>query len=304
MSIGTLQIFSRSATDGLPVPGVTARVRSSSGAGDARNVTTDESGYADPIRLTAPDKSYSLDENNDSVLPYATYDITVDHEGYYPIVMRGVQVFDGENSLAELNMIPVEENAQFRAAPEIFDIPEHALFSGDGGTGAEPAVQCERILTEVVIPNKIVVHLGRPAASARNVTVPFRDYIKNVASSEIYPTWPVEALKANIYAQISLALNRIFTEWYRSKGKGYDFDITNSTSYDQYYVHGRNIFESISKVVDEVFNTYIRKEGTIEPYYAEYCDGKSVTCPGMKQWGTKSLADQGYSCLLYTSRCV
>ena len=297
MSIGYLQIFSRSATDGLPVPGVTARVRPSAGTGDARNVTTDESGYADPISLTAPDKSYSLDESNNSVLPYATYDITVDHEGYYPIVMRGVQVFDGENSLAELNMIPVEDNAQFRAEPEIFDIPEHALFSGDGGTGAEPAVQCERILAEVVIPNKIVVHLGRPAVSARNVTVPFRDYIKNVASSEIYPTWPVEALKANIYAQISLALNRIFTEWYRSKGKGYDFDITNSTSYDQYYVHGRNIFESISKVVDEVFNTYIRKQGTIEPYYAEYCDGKSVTCPGMKQWGTKSLADQGYSAI-------
>ena len=297
MSYGTLQIFSRSATDGIPVSGVTARVRPASGTGDARNVTTDDSGYAEPIRLSAPDKSYSLDENNNSVLPYAVYNITVDHEGYYPIVINGVQVFDGQNAMVDLNMIPLEENAAFRSQPEIFNIPEHTLFAEEGGSGSGPAVLCERILREVVIPNKIVVHLGTPASNARNVTVPFRDYIKNVASSEIYPTWPEQSLRANIHAQISLALNRIFTEWYRSKGKGYDFDITNSTSYDQYYVHGRNIFESISKLVDEIFDTYIQKGNAVEPYYAEYCDGKSVSCPGMKQWGTKDLADQGYSAL-------
>ena len=297
MSYGTLQIFSRSATDGIPVSGVTAHVRPASGTGDARNVTTDDSGYAEPIRLSAPDKSYSLDENNNSVLPYAVYNITVDHEGYYPIVINGVQVFDGQNAMVDLNMIPLEENAVFRSQPEIFNIPEHTLFAEEGGSGSGPAVLCERILREVVIPNKIVVHLGTPASNARNVTVPFRDYIKNVASSEIYPTWPEQSLRANIHAQISLALNRIFTEWYRSKGKGYDFDITNSTSYDQYYVHGRNIFESISKLVDEIFDTYIQKGNAVEPYYAEYCDGKSVSCPGMKQWGTKDLADQGYSAL-------
>ena len=297
MSIGTLQIFSRSATDGIPVPGVTARIRPVSSEGTFRNVTTDDSGYADPVHLWAPDKSYSLDESNDSVLPYSVYNITVDHEGYYPIVVNGVQVFDGQNAMVDLNMVPLEENSVFRSLPEVFEIPEHSLFAEDGGSGNQPAVLCERILNQVVIPNKIVVHLGTPSSSARNVTVPFRDYIKNVASSEIYPTWPEQALRANIHAQISLALNRVFTEWYRSKGKGYDFDITNSTSYDQYYVHGRNIFESISKLVDEIFDTYLQKGDAIEPYYAEYCDGKSVSCAGMKQWGTKDLADKGYSAI-------
>ena len=185
MSIGTIQIFSRSATDGLPVSGVTARIRPVSAEGTSRNVTTDESGYADPISVWAPDKSYSLDETNDTVMPYAVYNITVDHEGFYPIVINGVQVFDGQNAMVDLNMIPLEENPVFRSLPEVFDIPEHSLFGGDGGSGDQPAVLCERILSEVVIPNKIVVHLGTPSSNARNVTVPFRDYIKNVASSEI-----------------------------------------------------------------------------------------------------------------------
>ena len=122
------------------------------------------------------------------------------------------------------------------------------------------------------------------------MTVSFRDYIANVASSEISPTWPEESLRANIHAQISIALNRIYTEWYKSKG--YSFDITNSTSYDQYYVHGRTVFDVMIRITDDIFNTYIRKTGTINPYYAEYCDGKQVSCKGMKQWGT---------CLLYTS---
>jgi len=127
------------------------------------------------------------------------------------------------------------------------------------------------------------------------VTVSFRDYIANVASSEVYPTWPIEALKANIHCQISLALNRIYTEWYPSKG--YTFNITNSTSYDQYYVHGRTVFDVMVKLTDDIFNTYIRKTGTVNPYYSEYCDGKSVTCPGLKQWGTVTLANQGRNAL-------
>ena len=127
------------------------------------------------------------------------------------------------------------------------------------------------------------------------MTVSFRDYIANVASSEVYPTWPIEALKANIHCQISLALNRIYTEWYPSKG--YTFNITNSTSYDQYYVHGRTVFDVMVKLTDDIFNTYIRKTGTVNPYYSEYCDGKSVTCPGLKQWGTVTLANQGRNAL-------
>ncbi len=142
-----------------------------------------------------------------------------------------------------------------------------------------------------VIPEYITVHLGSPNSNARNVRVPFTDYIKNVASSEVYPSWPEEALRANIYAQISFALNRIFTEYYRSRG--YDFDITNSTSYDQAYVDGRDIFSNISKLVDELFNDYVTKGNQIQPYFTEYCDGRNVTCRGLSQWGTVTLANQG-----------
>ena len=142
-----------------------------------------------------------------------------------------------------------------------------------------------------VIPDYITVHLGRPNSPARNVRVPFTDYIKNVASSEIYPTWPENALRANIYAQVSFALNRIFSEYYRSRG--YDFDITNSTAYDQAYVDGRDIFSNISKIVDELFNDYVTKGNQIQPYFTEYCDGRTVSCRGLSQWGTVTLANQG-----------
>ncbi len=142
------------------------------------------------------------------------------------------------------------------------------------------------------IPETITVHLGAPDESAANVTVSFPDYIKNVASSEIYPTWPQNALYANIYAQISFALNRIYTEYYRSRG--YDFDITNNTAYDQSFVNGRNYFDSIVSVVDQIFNSYIRRKNFVEPLYAQYCNGTTVTCEGMSQWGSVELAEQGY----------
>ena len=141
------------------------------------------------------------------------------------------------------------------------------------------------------IPETITVHLGPPGSDARNVTVPFVDYIKNVASSEIYPTWPESAIRANIYAQISFALNRIYTEYYRSRG--YDFDITNTTQNDQYFVEGRDYFENISQIVDEIFDSYIRRQGAVEPLFAQYCDGVQTQCPGLSQWGTVTLAEEG-----------
>ncbi len=144
-----------------------------------------------------------------------------------------------------------------------------------------------------VIPTNITVHLGPPSSSAENVTVPFTDYIKNVASSEIFSTWPPQAIRANILAQITFTLNRIYTEWYRAMG--YNFDITNSTAFDQSYVNGRNIYENISETVDEIFNDYVRKEGTVNPYFTSYCDGREVTCDGLSQWGSLSLAERGYS---------
>ncbi len=145
---------------------------------------------------------------------------------------------------------------------------------------------------EPFIPEKITVHLGYPKSSAENVTVNFTDYIKNVASSEIYPTWPENSIRANVYVIVSYALNRIYTEFYRSQG--YDFDITNSTQYDMSFVPGRDIFQPISEVVDELFNSYISRQGSLEPLFAVFCDGKIVSCDGLSQWGTVTLANQGY----------
>lgn len=143
------------------------------------------------------------------------------------------------------------------------------------------------------IPEYITVHLGVPDSDARNVTVPFPDYIKNVASSEIYPTWPENAIRANVYAQVSFALNRIYNEWYRSKG--YNFDITSSTAFDQKYIYGRDTFQNVDDIVDDLFNDYIRRQGDIAPLAAKFCNGTTVTCDGLSQWGTVDLAQQGYT---------
>lgn len=148
-------------------------------------------------------------------------------------------------------------------------------------------------MPEPFVPETITVHLGRPDEPAENVTIPFPDYIKNVASSEIYPTWPESAIRANIYAQVSFALNRIYTEWYRSRG--YPFDITNSTAYDQAFVLGRDIFDNIADIVDELFNEYVVRGASVEPLFTQYCNGTTVTCEGLSQWGTVPLAEQGYS---------
>ena len=223
--------------------------------------------------------------------------LTASKPGYRTVRIQGVQIFPGQVTLAQPEMIPETEAG--RDVPDVpVVIPEHPLFAGQGGSGARPVVECPAaplVLDRVVIPKTITVHLGKPSASARNVTVSFRDYIANVASSEVYPTWPEQALRANIHCQISLALNRIYTEWYPSKG--YSFNITNSTSYDQYYVHGRTVFDVMVRLTNDIFNTYIRKKGTVNPYYAEYCDGKSVSCAGLKQWGTVTLANQGKNAL-------
>ena len=143
------------------------------------------------------------------------------------------------------------------------------------------------------IPETITVHLGPPGSDAQNVTVSFSDYVKNVASSEIYPTWEESALRANILAIVSFALNRVYTEWYPSRG--YDFDITNSTAYDQFFVNGRSFFDNVSRLVDELFNDYLRRPGFVEPLAAKFCNGTTVTCEGLSQWGSQGLAQQGYN---------
>ena len=288
---GTLRIQTFAARQSAPVEGVTVAVQ---GDGFTLHCITDATGSAADIPIEAPACALSLDEDN-TTRPYAIVSLTAAKPGYRTVRIEGIQIFAGQVTLAQPQMLPVtEEGRDIPDAPII--IPPHALFAGSGGSGPQPALHCTpRVLDQVIIPKNITVHLGKPAASARNVTVSFRDYIANVASSEVYPTWPEQALRANIHCQISLALNRIYTEWYPSKG--YTFNITNSTSYDQYYVHGRTVFEVMVRITDDIFNTYLRKSGTVNPYYSEYCDGKSVTCPGLKQWGTVTLANNGRSAL-------
>ena len=290
MATGILRIQAFAARQSSPMEGVAITL---TGDGFTVHRITDAAGNAGDYPIPTPACALSLDENN-TAQPYAVCSLTASKSGYRTVRIQGIQIFPGQVTLAQPEMIPATEDD--RDPPnEPVVIPPHSLFSGKGGSGPAPTVPCPRILDRVIIPKTITVHLGRPAASAQNVTVSFRNYIANVASSEVYPTWPEQALRANIHCQISLALNRIYTEWYPSKG--YRFNITNSTSYDQYYVHGRTVFEVMTRLTDDIFNTYIRKTGTVNPYYAEYCDGKSVTCPGLKQWGTVTLAKQGKNAL-------
>ena len=288
MATGILRIQAFAARQSSPVEGVTVNI---TGDGFTAVRTTDAEGNAADVVITAPDCALSLEAENTTRRPYAVCSLTAAKTGFRPVRIQGIQIFAGQVTLAQPEMIPETEEDRDVPNPPIV-IPPHALFAGDGGSGPAPTAGCvPRVLDRVIIPKNITVHLGKPAASARNVTVSFRNYIANVASSEVYPTWPEAALRANIHCQISLALNRIYTEWYPSKG--YNFNITNSTSYDQYYVHGRTVFDVMVRLTDDIFNTYLRKTGTVNPYYSEYCDGKSVTCPGLKQWGTVTLAKQG-----------
>ncbi|MFI3168483.1 MAG: peptidoglycan-binding protein [Faecalibacterium sp.] len=289
MPTGFLRIQTFAAQKTAPIPDVTITVTCDD---FTTHVLTDAEGNAADIGIEAPDASFSLDEFNSTVLPYALCDLTAYKEGYQPITIYGSQIFAGQVTLASLTLIPLDETLP-RTQDAPVDIPVHSLFAGDGGNG--PAPLDTRVLNQVVIPTTIKVKLGTPTSSASIATVSFREYIANVASSEIYPTWPEQAIRANIYCQISCVLNRIYTEWYTSKG--YSFDITSSPSYDQYYVAGRTIFATMERIANEIFDTFIRKTGTVNPYYAGYCDGKLVNCAGLKQWGTVDLANAGRSAL-------
>ena len=292
MAAGILRIHSYAARRSAPMAGVSVTV---TGEGFTASRVTGEDGLAADIEIEAPACSLSLDENNTTEQPYAVCDLVAEKPGYRPVRIEGVQIFSGQATLAHLEMTPTNARIVEEDAPVV--IPPHLLFSGGGGSGSAPDTPAgnARVLSSVVIPTHITVHLGRPNESARNVTVSFRDYIANVASSEVYPTWPEQALRANIHCQISLALNRIYTEWYPSRG--YNFNITGSPGYDQAYVHGRTVFDVMVRLTDDIFSTFIRKTGTVNPYFSEYCDGKTVSCPGLKQWGTVTLAEQGRSAL-------
>lgn len=254
-------------------------------------LVSNENGQTESVSLSAPPAENSLNPDLQSADYYTKYNVRVSHTGFRAADIRGVQIFDAQPSNLPVILYPLPRGAA-QADALVYDVGQIAAEEHEVRNQESDDVAA-RILREVVIPETIVVHLGPPASHARNVRVPFIDYIKNVASSEIFPDWPQASLEANIMAQITFALNRVYTEWYPVRG--YDFNITNSTRTDQSFVEGRNIFQSISAIVDRVFNKYVRRQGFKEPYFTEYCSGRGVTCPGMSQWGTVDLAQRGFS---------
>ncbi len=294
MQTGKLIVEVRAAREALPINEALVRIKSPAGPVlYETRLTADESGMTQSVELQTPDLiNSSIPDNPES--PYATYHVEVFAPNYRDTYINGVQVYPTIESILVVEMLALPLSVPSGTGPNYIEIDPPALTRPTEETEGElpEAVPRPEIFEEPFIPEYITVHLGRPSnTAAKNVTVRFPDYIKNVCCSEIYPTWPQEALKANIYAQISLALNRVFTEWYRSRG--YDYDITNSTAYDQYFVPGRNIYDNINILVNDIFNIYLRKPGRVEPFYAEYCNGTTATCPGMSQWGSYELAQGG-----------
>ncbi len=290
--LGSLKVEVYDATIAKPVVGASVIVSMPNTGNVIEELFTDNSGQTPIIQLPAPPEIYSLEEFSDQK-PYSEYNLLISAEGYRDENVTGVQIFAGSIALQKvflgrgLQDITVTPPVLWGDYPE--KIPEEEVKELPPETGFV-------VLDRVVIPEIVVVHSGVPGSNAQNYYVPYKDYIKNVTSSEIYSTWPVEAIKANVLAINSFTLNRVFTEWYRNRG--YDFTITNSTRYDQYFSYGRTIYESISNIVDDLFTTYIKREGQRQPLFAQYCDGKNVQCPGwMTQWGSAQLAEQGLSAI-------
>ena len=258
-------------------------------------LSTDISGQTAAVELPAPPLEYSMEPSE--FQPYSEYTIQVNASGYRPINISGISVLPDKTSIQNVRMEtatvenPLERNIVITANTLYGNfppkIPEDEI---------KPMTESgEIVLSRVVIPEYVIVHDGPPSdSSANDYYVRYRDYIKNVAASEIYATWPDAALRANILAIMSFTLNRVYTEWYRNKG--YDFTITSSTAFDHKFVYGRNIFSNISNIVDEMFNSYLSRPNVRQPILTQYCDGQRVSCPNwLTQWGSKYLADQGYS---------
>lgn len=311
MPQGYLIVSTRLTDDRLPVSGAKVYIRSSGFINAPSNdfssnadvsdtffnyiLTTNSSGLTDRIAIETPAADQSLDQSN-SQTPYAVADVYIQADGYYPVRIRRVQIFSETDSLLPVVLIPLSENYTPSVNGTInYNIPPNQLlFPNPRSQNGPTEIQAAAMITsDIYIPETIRVHLGTPSSNAENVSVPFVEYIKNVTSSEIYPTWPESSIRSNIYAIISLTLNRFFTEWYPSQG--YNFDITNSTQFDQAFVPGRNIFENISRIVDEIFNSYVVREGYINPLFTQFCDGRQAQCQGLSQWGSVTLAQNGYT---------
>ncbi|NLY49253.1 MAG: peptidoglycan-binding protein [Clostridiales bacterium] len=296
-SFGRLQVHC--VTPNLaPVEGATVRISSPANPSVViEELTTDVSGLTPEIELPAPPVDYSLEPSD--VQPYSEYNIQAIQPDYTPVTISNIQIFADIFSTQDATM----DKAVTADEPgTLYVIPPHTLWGDYPPKIAEPEINPaaetgEIVLRQVVIPEFVVVHDGPPTdSSAPNYYVRFRDYIKNVASSEIYATWPESTIQANILAILSFTLNRVFTEWYRNQG--FNFTVTSSTAFDHKWMAGRNIYDNISLAVDSLFVNYLSRPGVKQPILTQYCDGNRVQCPNwMSQWGSKNLGDQGYDAI-------
>lgn len=294
---GFLQVKVTTESPVVPISEARVRISDPTDGTVLQELTTNSSGQTEPVDLPTPPLEYSV--NAGEPKPYASYSVTVFAEGFKTLHIGGVQLLPSGLALQPAALTPATAggiNVQNRY------ISPHTLWGDfppkipEDEVKPLPDADGLVVLPKPVIPEYIIVHLGKPSdQGVPNEWVLFRDYIKNVACSEIYATWARETIKANVLAIISFTLNRVYTEWYR--GKGYDFTITNSTAYDQSFVPGRTIFEEISVVVDDLFNTYITREGAGQPLLTQYCDGRQTQCNGLSQWGSQALGEQGWDAI-------
>lgn len=293
--VGRLQINVTADVGQIPIQNATISI-SFTGEPDStvETLNTDSSGQTDTVSLRTPPLEYSLTPN--SPMPYSEYTVSVTAPGYEPVTVSGVEVLPDVTAVQNIEMTPLEVSQE---PEETITIPDHTLYGDYPPKIPEDEIKPmdetgEIVLSRVVIPEYIIVHDGVPSDStAGNYYVRYRDYIKNVVSSEIYATWPESAIYANTLAIMSVTLNRVYTEWYRNQG--YNFTITSSTAYDQKWIRGRNIYTNIDRLVDTIFANFLSRPGVRQPIFTSYCDGRNVTCSGLSQWGSKYLGDEGYS---------
>ncbi len=291
--VGFLQINAFLGSVATPAQGAGVRIFPTGESVPVQELVTNENGQIAKVPLPAPPLAYSMEYNLPQ--PFSEYDVEVTLEDFSKVSVRGVQVFPDTTAVQNTILTPEDHT---------IEIPYPTLW-GDYPSKI-PEAEVKKIprptnyvvLPRPVVPDVIVVHAGTPDDNtAPNYTVGFKEYIKNVASSEIYSTWPVETLRANVLAILSFTLNRVYTEWYRSKG--FDFTITNSTAFDQAFTYGRNFFREISDVVDELFTTYVSRLNILQPLFTQYVDGKSVPPRDgwLSQWGSKTLGDEGLTAI-------
>ena len=294
---GKLRIAVTSEITSYPVEDASVSI-SYSGVPEERpleQLKTDRSGMTEEIELDTPPLEYSLDPKIQAQ-PYAEYTLRIQAPGYETMSIAGTELLPQVTAIQNVRLRPVNPEGE----DDVFVIPGHTLYEEYPSKIAEDEIKPtnetgEIVLSRVVIPEYIVVHDGSPRdTTAKNYYVRYKDYIKNVASSEIYATWPENTIRANVLAIMSFTLNRVYTEWYRNKG--FDFTITSSTAFDHKWIPERNIFEPISVIVDELFADYLSRPNVRQPILTQYCDGRRVSCPNwLTQWGSKSLGEQGFS---------